>query len=165
MKQFISNTEFEAAYNNLDNRKIINACISRYIKIMPIEELQECGMVALWKCLKYHEDGHNQKFTTSLWRFIDWECRRELKKKNKDKTLVTSDMQEYDVTVIENPDVIKLRDCIEHLKPEHQQIIQEYYFDKLTMEEIGDNHKYSKETARQKINKAVRALSKIYNGV
>jgi RNA polymerase sigma factor (sigma-70 family) len=137
----VSNEEFNAALADEDNRKIIKKVLSSFIKVIPPEELEICGNEALWRCLGYHEQGKGNKLTTSLWRFTKWECLRML-----------------EIPIIENQDYGHLHECISLLSPLDRQLIQEYFFDRRTMHEIGKLHGYSKEAARQKINKAVNRL-------
>lgn len=180
MRKKVTNEDFVAAYGHLntdpkqltptqrDNRNIMHSVTNKYSSVISLEDLHSCALKALWRCLGYHEDGHGQKFTTSLWRFTDWECKRELLKCNQErkkaKVISTEDITEnFD---IEGPDIKEdvqdLKECIKLLKHNDKELIQQYYFDRRTMEEIGSIHGYSKEAARQKISRAVSNLRKIF---
>jgi RNA polymerase sigma factor (sigma-70 family) len=85
----VTDLEFRKAYYGIDeeskkaaadNRGIIKAVLKRYSFQLESDDLESIGMYALWKCLRYHVDGY-QKFTTNLYRFVHWECQRELGKK------------------------------------------------------------------------------------
>jgi RNA polymerase sigma factor (sigma-70 family) len=160
----VSNEEFNAALADEDNRKIIKKVLSSFIKVIPPEELEICGNEALWRCLGYHEQGKGNKLTTSLWRFTKWECLRMLKKirRENNKRMVNlstiETKEKLEIPIIENQDYGHLHECISLLSPLDRQLIQEYFFDRRTMHEIGKLHGYSKEAARQKINKAVNRL-------
>lgn len=163
----VTNQEFDAALANKDNEKIIKAVLSRYYTVIPADKLKTCGYDALWRCLGYHEPNRGNKFTTSLWRFTIWECRRTLKHIRKEQSLHTINIsaietkEKFDIPMpVETDDIIHLRECINLLKHDDKQIIYEYYFERRTMEEIGKLHGYSKEAARQKINKAEIELRK-----
>src|SRR5262245_39037708 len=65
-----------------DNRNVIAAVLKQYVGKIPHDELESCGMTAMWRTLQYHQPDHpsRQKFTTSLHRFAKWECLRELRR-------------------------------------------------------------------------------------
>lgn len=75
-KRVITNDEFNIAYKNEDNIKIINS-FSKKFKNLTFEEITTCGMLAVWKTLQDH-DTTKGKFTNSLYRFMYWECLKQL---------------------------------------------------------------------------------------
>jgi RNA polymerase sigma factor (sigma-70 family) len=163
----ISNETFNQAYFNQDNVALIKSVTNRYSKSLNRDVLYSCGLQGLWKCLRSHEYNHSsgQKFTTSLWRFVNWECQRELRKKMKQGNIITEADIEHDIEVtspIPNPDIEHMKECLTLLPLQYRTLIQEYYLENRTMEEIGKLHNYSKEAARQKINRAVQRLQEIY---
>lgn len=169
VRRTVSNEEFKKAQANKDNQNIINDCLSRYKGIMTDEDLKDCATDALWRCLGYHQDGKGNKFTTSLWTFLLWESSRRLKKINKQKhvrTINISTIETRSKFEIETPrltkDIVNLNEAISSLSDKHKEIIQEYYFDRKTIDEIGYSHGYSKEAARLKIKQAVKELRKLY---
>ncbi len=173
MRKQVSSEEFLAAYGDLyatpdkltqkqkDNRNVIRKVISKYNGLLTEEELNDCGLNALWRCLSYHEEGKGKKFTSSLWTFTHWECCRQLKKKSSDgiKAIPITDI---DITQPFNEETQHIKECLELLPSEYKSLLTQYFYDNRTMEEIGNLRGYSKEAARQKINKALRKLSEIY---
>lgn len=164
----VTNEEFTVALADTNNTNIIRSVCNGYRNILSEDELHSCGLNALWRTLQYHRPEYNQKFTTSLYRFIDWECKREVRRvKNSRKYVVASlSEQGYDQLstgdLCEKPEVLHLRECISLLPEEWQRtVIRQYYLDNRTMEEIGVINGYSKEAARQKINKAMASLKDI----
>ncbi len=171
MRKKVTNEQFEEAYGTTDkltktqqdNRNIMRTVTSRYSALIPAEELHTCALQALWRCLSYHDDTKGQKFTTSLWRFTDWECKRELRRKHTKKNINTVSVFDFDIEEeSESPTAESVRECVALLPAQHKELINQYYFENRTMEEIGRLHNYSKEAARQKIGKAVRRLQEIY---
>lgn len=181
----VSNEQFYEAYGNPNadmgdltpaqqyNRKIIKNITSQYLGIVPEEDLKACGLTAMWRCLGYHKDERegqkSQKFTTSLYRFVRWECNREVakhnKKKKRPKVVSLSDLQTNNLPAkLPTEETTHIHECIDMLSPADKELINEYYIDKRTMHEIGNRHQYSKETARQKIAKAMESLRKLYIG-
>lgn len=165
VRKQVSDEEFKQALANKDNEKVIKAVLSRYYSVIPADDLETCGLEGLWRCLGYHKDGKGNKFTTSLWRFTEWECKRALKKLRRQASTINMSTietkEKFEVPVpLDNPDIVHLHECIALLKPMERELIKQYYFDRHTMEEIGNIHGYSKEAARQKINKALQELRK-----
>ena len=83
----ISDKEFEEAYKNTDNRNMIRMVCASFSNTLSSDILESCGMLALWKCLRSHDEKYGQKFTSSLYRFVRWECIRELVSHNRKPTL------------------------------------------------------------------------------
>lgn len=93
MKKDISDIEFEKAFGDKNNVNIIKMVTIRYSKIIQEDDLISCGIYALWRALRSHDAKYGQKFTTSLYRFCEWECKRELRKKNKKNKYYILDFQ------------------------------------------------------------------------
>jgi RNA polymerase sigma factor (sigma-70 family) len=165
LRRRVSNEEYKQALANPDNIKVIKSFLGGYRGKIPDADLERCGEDALWRCLSYHEEGRGNKLTTSLWRFLTWECNRELKRITKDKgkhTITFSTIETKDVfdpaDKSDTEQVRQLRNCLYLLPEEDQNILQKYFFDRMTMQEMADMYGYTKETARNKINKAVAKL-------
>jgi len=138
------------------------------------QDLDTCGLFGLWRALQYHQDGRGQKFTTSLYRFVDWECKKELKKKQvkaggrKVRSLDADDGKKTfkidveDKSIAPAEEAKHLRECLRLLPKSESQLVDMYYFREMTLEQIGRQYGYTKEAARQKLNKAVEKLRKIY---
>lgn len=161
-RRIVSNEEYIAASKNEKYSKIINSVLRNYKSSIPQEDLETCGVDGLWRCLGYHIDGKGNKFTTSLWMFVTYECLRKLKKIQRDSRLhmvsLDNAEEQADTTGISN----KLMDIIHVLPESDKTLIQEYYFDKYTMKEIGDRHNCSKETVRNQIKKVIARLRHLY---
>lgn len=148
---------------NEDNQNIIKTVTNKYRAIISIDDLQRCGLHGLWRALQYHQDGRGQKFTTSLYRFVDWECKKELNRITKQRKNVSLETIKIDVPYWgPTEDTEHLRECLKLLPKPESQLVDMYYFRDMTLEEIGRNNRYTKEAARQKLNKAVQKLTKIY---
>lgn len=161
----VSNQEYEEAYKNKDNRKVIQSVVAKYYKSLDRDDLESAGMTALLRCLEYHDPSYNQKFTTSLWRFTDWECKRILRKKSGKPQHKQLSTIEYDIPqkILISDDNKFVQECVEQLQDSEKNILSMYYYDGRTMEEIGRINGYSKETARQRINKSLKRLEDIVN--
>lgn len=178
MKKKVSDEDFVKAFGQLDtpiekmtkeqrdNHKLMRSITNKYSNILNEEEIYSCMMRATLRCLEHHENDKGNKFTTSLYRFIKWECNRELAKKFKETNNQFVSINEFDnfdcQAEEESDDISSLRECISLLSITDQELIKDYYFDRYTMEEIGKKHNYTKEAARQKINKALVKLKELY---
>jgi DNA-directed RNA polymerase specialized sigma subunit len=191
----VSDEDFRRAYYGIpgdeqsilaavDNQNIIQSVLVKYRLAISRDDLETCGMVAMWRCLQYHDPNRpskadpskpcNQKLTTSLHTFVTWECLRELRKvKNQEKRAAKHGCRQYPTENLDN--ILTLNK--KHYRDEHREkmsvlfeymdllpfkwqrkVLKQYYFDGLTMSQIGVVNGYSKEAARQKIGKAVRTL-------
>lgn len=159
----ISNKEFEDALANKDNARLINHITNQYAKLLTKDVRKTCGLFALWRALQSYDPSFGQKFTSSLYRFVHWECRRELanqgnvQRKHSLKSAVSSD----DLASIENKEF--LNHFIELLPANNRSILKAYYFDNLSLVDIGRVNGYTKETARKRVKEAVEKLKEIVN--
>ena len=182
MSKQISNEEFNLAYINKDNINTIKKVTSKYWRQIDADDLEECGLQGLWNCLRSHEEGHNQKFTTSLYTFVNWECLRKLQKqKKKVKTFSIQDFSEFNLNHrslkqrFKNKEVFynescqpintELADVLETLNRmcgDDKELLIDYYYHQMSMTEIAFKSKSSKESVRKKINKAIGTIKLLY---
>lgn len=180
-RRFVSNEEYEAAWKNEDNRNMIRSETLAYAKQLDENSLDSCGMQGLWKALQYHRNDKGQKFTTSLWRFIHWECQRELRRVNRQKARerrLENDISELPESSLPldvrcrtpgkfGPDndakdrsdnLSHIRDCMQKLPLKVRRVVYQHFFENRTMDEIGMANGYSKETARSRLAQGVSLL-------
>jgi len=175
--QVVTNEDFIKAYGDIntptklltpeqkDNRNIIYSVINKYRKHFEKDELLSISLNAVWKALASHVDGKGNKFTTSLWRFVDWECKRQYRNKKKKKNVIHT-VNIENIEIEEKPRALHkshIEEKLEELSEFDRKILTEYYIEGYTMEEIGKRNGYSKEAARQKIKKALTRLEQRCN--
>ena len=151
----VTDEEFEKAYSNQDNRNIIETVTKKYAKTLSKDTQKSCGMYGLWRCIQNHDDKYGRKFTTSLFIHVDWECKRELSSMNKKALSSLGDQDENIPSPSSSGD---LSEMIESLPDNQKDIIKQRFCENRTLEEIGNNQGYSKEAARQNINKILSKL-------
>jgi RNA polymerase sigma factor (sigma-70 family) len=170
VRRTVTDEEFQQALANKDVIRITKAATAKFRGIIPKDDLHNCALHALWRCLGYYIPNKGNKLTTSLWKFIYWECCRELKKifRNRSHNITTfSTIETKDKLDIADSDADKydrardLQECIHTLSPANQQLINKYYFERYTMEDIGNQYGCSKETIRKKLQRAVNELRKV----
>lgn len=165
-KRVISNVEYESALNNDVNQKYISTVTSRYTKFLDAEERRACGLDALWKTLQGHRDGMGNKFETSLYRHLVWECRRAARKKMTVSSRIASSRLTESV-VQDRPSAWDedYRDEMEHalsrlrlLPEEEQTMLRRHYIEGKNYDEIGQELGYSKVVVHRRIGEAVVRL-------
>ncbi len=157
----VSDEVFEKEYSKPDNKNIIRSVTKKYSSVLSDDMQKTCGMQGLWKCIQNHRDERGSKFTTSLFMHVDWECKREvssmLSKKHQMSLLGDSDIEIPSLTA--SGETSELLDIL----PEKQkQLVYQRYYENMTLQEIGEKNGYSKEAARQNINKVIDKLKEIY---
>lgn len=162
----VSNEEFNAAYANLDNIKIINHMCRRFRHSIPSDELKQCGRIALMKCLQSHNPDYGRPFTSSLCTSVLWVCRNALRDKR-----AVADKQPLSFFITGEPytkphhrqdDLDHLRECLERLPVADRDILHNYYFANMTFKEIGKLNAYTSENARQRVATATNRLKRIF---
>jgi len=167
MKKKISDEEFNLAYKNTDNKNIIKKVISKYDKIISPDNLESCGDNALWRTLQSHDESYDQKFTTSLYRFCEWECKRELRRNNRKNTInaigihnIPSDeLNSYSYENSRN-----FEDFLEILDDLEKEIIEKKFRQNKNMTEISIDLNISKTEVKKKIMLSLQKIKKHYYG-
>lgn len=168
-KKEVTNEEYNAAYNNLNNRRVTNKVLSFYKDRIDSETLKTLGLQGLWRCLQFHDPERENKFTTSLWRFVTWACESEIKrlstKKNSEtkKKIKFTDMNfDYVGNDIKQEFTLDIfTDIEELLDAEYSEILKLRFQKGMTLQEIGEQFGYTKEAARQKLNNAIIQVKKL----
>jgi RNA polymerase sigma factor (sigma-70 family) len=161
----ITNEEYEKAYKDRNNQNIIKAASASYTKVLDPDTLENCRMNALWRAMAYYRSDKNQKFTSSLWKFVLWECNKELRKTKVQLNSVQLSLLKIDCeTEDQNIAKYEVQDLLLTLSKEDRGVIESYYFQKKTMEEIGRELGITKEAARQRISRILKKLKKVCGG-
>ncbi len=148
-----------------DNRNVISAVLSRYRGQLPEHSLSHCAHVGLWKALQYHRPEFNQKFTTSLHTVLNWVCLSEYRsiygRKRKHQVFFTELTSEHEALLDKGVDdrMSHVRECMGLLPSESdRKIINQYYFEQMTMQQIAEANGFTKETASKRVAEAVNVL-------
>ncbi len=164
MNQKISNKEFEEAYKDTTNNKIIRKAMKKYIQYMPKEEIKNCGMIALWKSLKKFNPEKNMKFTSFLYRMVCFECMGFIGKDKKIRTYKTKErldpkpIDELSLPYMSGTNYDEFDDMISVLPKKLAKIVKLRIVYNMSFEEIGRINKFSHETARRKLKLAYSKL-------
>lgn len=172
-KRKIDNKTFNKACKNLDNLKIMSSAIasSGTTCILTIEELESCKLVALWKTLQTWslEDFPDIKFTTFLYQHVRWQCFFQaniaMRYHKRHKPVV--DYNEYvnqkeDNNFISLEDKLAMDEALEKMSDKMLGIIEQRFYQQMSLKEIGIANGYSHETARRQVDGAVSSIRKLY---
>jgi hypothetical protein len=150
----VSNTAFETAYKNLDNRKLMDFAVKKYnVFGIPADELEQCKRIALWKTLL--KQGSAYKFTTRLVYNVKWECSAWITK-NKDTAITGTTVRR---SYTENhSDRISAVDELNALPEDLRSFVSDRYLSGLKLREVAEKHGCSIEWARQQILEGISIL-------
>jgi RNA polymerase sigma factor (sigma-70 family) len=153
----VKNKEFEEALKNEDNIKIINHVCKKYLNRIQSEDLHRCKLIALWDAIRNFDPERNVKFTSFLYNCIDWECKRQLSDYKKSRRVSTNLSIDGDS---EDSNVYETLDWIDSLPEKLAVAVKQKFVYGYTVQEIAEKNNYSRETARQYVQKGVEKLKK-----
>jgi RNA polymerase sigma factor (sigma-70 family) len=127
------------------------------------EKRQEIMQAAVMRCIQSHDDCRGQKFTTSLYRFTYWECQNFIRGAMRAPRMVSLvDIPEPATRVHDRqPEIDHIYECLTFLNTKDRALIQQYYLDNMTLEEIGRINQYSRAAAHQNLVKATSRLRRL----
>ena len=156
---------FEEATTDINNIKIMSSVVKRFSNQIPGEILKQCKMLGLWKALKSHDFSQRRKFTTSLYKFVLWECQKEIRSRTRIQNKKNK-MNEYvylnSLEKLSTNDVPTNFDIVELLPENEMSLIYDRFYLGLTYKEIGQKRNISKQVAHRRLKKV---LQDIKNGV
>jgi len=142
------NRNIDEAVKNIDYKKIMDKVCSKYNRFVDADDLSSLRMLTLWDCLKKFDTSRNVKFTSYLYQQLTYAIKNHLKKKKREFTNIPFDVAKDPV---ENVNVILI-----DFPTEYRNLLRQKYISRMTMTEIGLANGYSRETARRKVNKAIK---------
>lgn len=80
-----------------------------------------------------------------------------------EKSSCTVPLPYHDIATQPTPlEAIYVRDCMDVLPKHHRSILYAYYFEGMTLQEIGDSNGYSRPAAMVKLRQAEAAFRRLY---
>ena len=152
---------YEDALRDVSNQKVMISVINSFG--IRRDKRQEIMQAAMLRCLQKHDACRGQQFTTSLHRFTRWECQNFIRSAMRAPKMVSLvDIPEPAVPVHARQDEIDhIHECLTLLSRKDRVLVQQYYLDNMTLEEIGRKNHYSREAARQNLAKATSRLRRL----
>lgn len=154
-KTFISNRDFERAKANTDNANIIKSIIVSFSKDVDESTLEACGDIGLWKCLKSHDPTKGNKFTSSLYRYVTWECLNALSEHRKMLTNFDADKCYYENSF----DVVVFNDILDSLSQKEKRVLLSRFLEKKTLREIGEEEGCSQYKVKKILQKTIEKIT------
>ena len=143
------NQKFEDLWNDSDVQNIMNKVSNRYSRNIDLDDIESIKMDVLWKCIDKH-DPSKSKFTSYIYQQLSYAMKNKLKKKRTEYNCLEEKVDEAYSNYI---DII---DIVVGLDQESINILDQRFYQKMTMAEIGKVNGYSRETARRRLKAAIK---------
>lgn len=116
---------------------------------------------AVVRCDKSHDESR-QKYTTSLYRFLNWEYMRYLQGKERQIS------EDFDIYAPEQPEdnsdeLEYVKTLVKFLPKEHREILVKHFFDGCTLEEISDSLKLPLTSVKNSVKESIEKLKSIHS--
>lgn len=162
-RRVVTDEQINAALAVDDNLNIIRKVTAKYASTIHQDDLRTCGLNALWRTLQCHDPAYNQKFTTSLYRFVEWECQRELRRRKTKVLSLTVPLEQaepHEVSVegLPTTDVELVREAIGMLDEQDREIIRFHFLEGHSLRDASRRFGFSKQVARKKKQEALERL-------
>jgi RNA polymerase sigma factor (sigma-70 family) len=144
---------FDEAYKNIDYKRIMDKVCSRYSRAVDPDDLTSIRLNTLWECLKKYDPTRGAKFTSYLYQQLTFAIKNSLKKRKREFTNIPIEKYKNET---ENISLV-----LSDLPDEYSNLLRQKYLGNMTMEEIGKENGYSRETARRKIKKALNLYKRL----
>ncbi len=153
----IKNNDFNKKRD--EHRRFIKCVLKKYLSVLSEDMLTACGDIALWRCMKSYDESYGQSFSSSLYRFIRWECLRMIgEQKPRHITGIHPEVESRDNS-IENK--LLLEDCLSILSSKERRMVEARYLYGMTLREIASREGYSDQGVKNIIDRCISAMGKI----
>lgn len=155
--QIINNEIFEQAKSKYD--LMTQRLCSMFGRGLDKDTRRQCGDKAIWRCLKSHDETR-QHIKSSLYRFVNWECKRALQEQRR-KKMVTVELVEVeyvDDTALVN---MMLDEYLSVLSSRNRRMVEAKFLEGRTFREISKIEACSVQGAINIINRSVRIMSRM----
>ncbi len=143
------NDAFTAKWNDSNVSNIMNKVANRYRRNIDLDEIESIKMNTLWKCIEKHDESKS-KFTSFLYSQLSFALKNKVKKKKIEFNCSTIEKNDYKAEIY-----MEYTDIVSGLPEEVKGIIDQRFYQNLTMKEIGKINGYSRETARRRLKNAI----------
>lgn len=159
MGKYISNDDLMAAIADPKNQQMISKVCKRYSNALAPSVLKSCGEAAVWRCLQSHIDGKGNSFTSSLYKFLHWECLRELGT-NKFQYEEIGECNFGELGPDPN-DALIVKELLSALPEKNQKIVVARYMEGRTLADIGATHNYSKQGIQNILTRSIDIMREV----
>jgi len=156
----VTNDEFETAIKNPNNRSIIKFVCNQYRDWLTEDTLISCGLNGLWNCLEKHNPKLGNKFTSSLYLFVKWQCAGQIRQnKNNRYVELREDIVDESPAVL---DCMIVHEYLEKLPKRQKKVVYDKFFEGKNGAEIARELNCTRENVRQLLERAISNLRKMH---
>ena len=148
----ITSEQIENVVADPTNARTIGAIKARY-RNLHVDTLTSCIYTGAWKCLQKFDPSYGQSFSSSLFRFINWECLRESR-----RWLSYTDVADVDRLDDTATNTIIVTEYLDMLDDFTRGVIIDRYMYGYTLQVIGDKYGYSKTGIKNIINRGLTVM-------
>ena len=158
----ITNEEMKEAIHNEDYQKIMAKASRGFFGLLSYDEIESCKLTALWKALSRYDANLSvgtkkraPKFTSFLYRGVQLECKTAV------KFVMTGKKQQEPIhnNIGSNSSVIESMELMDEIKQvKDGNIIEELYFNGLTLKELAEKTGVSKQIIAIRKKRALKSL-------
>jgi RNA polymerase sigma factor (sigma-70 family) len=153
------NLTMEEALQNKEFKRIIHSASAKYVKYLDPDDLHSLQMVTLWECLEKYDETAKMKFVTYLYTKIGYAI-KNLIKKNKRNPFYTENTHLLEDSSIGASSIVRnkarVHQALFNSSDTDRELLEQRFYSNMTIKEIGEKNGYSKETARRKIQQALK---------
>jgi DNA-directed RNA polymerase specialized sigma24 family protein len=154
----VTDEVYEAALADPNNRRIIGAAQRPFRAKLSTHELKSAGLVALWRALLSHKNGFKTKFTSSLFRFVVWECLQAVKEKAR--------LESGDTLFASRPRPDRqesLDFLLDGLVEADRQLLRDYVANDCNQSALARHYGIPRGTVRNRVRRALASLRCIFD--
>jgi len=161
------NKQYEAKWANKDNQNIMNKVAKAYMKNIDTRDIESIKMDALWRVMNKYDPSKGTKFTSYLYQQLSYAFKTWVKKAEKNLEFTQGirpsgtgwgeDLNSPGEDAVDINDLNSrlVSDIITGLPADVVEILNQRFYNNMTMKEIAQENGYSRETARRRVKKAV----------
>jgi RNA polymerase sigma factor (sigma-70 family) len=150
------NQQFEEKWNDSNVRNIMNKVSNRYKNNIDLDDIESIQMNTLWRCIEKYDESRGTKFTSYLYQQLSYAFKNKIKKKRQE-----FNVDEFDKMDANYGNQMEVIDIVHGLDPDTAKILEQRFYNNMTMKEIGKRNGYSRETARRKLKNAIKTCKTI----
>ena len=147
------NNKLEELVNDPNIKAIMLSVSSKYARAIDNDQMESIRLNTLWESLNKYDPERGAKFTSYLYQQLNFAFKNELKKKKREINVEDIDQTQDGSCVYQNYCNIEIFDG---LPRDIAKILGQKYIYNMTMDEIGKENGYSRETARRRLHRAIK---------
>lgn len=156
MKKKVTNEELRQAKRQY--AETLQRTTARYANILSAEMREACGDMALWRCLQCYDPSFGQSVSSSLFRFIHWECRKAIRELN--NMVQCGELREQETEDKTPCLTMMVNDCLSTLSSRDRRMVEARYLHRCTLQEIANQEGYSRQGVKNILDRCLSRMAK-----